>query len=262
MRIAIVGGGISGLVAAHLLHPKHEIVLYEAGSYAGGHTNTIRVETARGTQDVDTGFIVMNDRNYPNFTRILNRLGVARQPTHMSFSVKSEQEDFEYAGTPRGLFCQPRNLLSLPFQRMIADLLRFNRELRAILEGAEPQLDERESLGEFLRRRRFSEYFVERLIVPQAAAVWSAEPGQMQSFPGSLPGRVLRQPWHARLQRQAPVVDHHRRLGTLRRSDHGALPGADPAQHSRSRHPATRRQGRGERPADWATTTPKPSMRS
>ncbi len=183
MRVAIVGGGISGLVAAHLLHPEHQIVLYEAGSYAGGHTNTIRVETERGAQDVDTGFIVMNDRNYPNFTRILDRLGVLRQPTRMSFSVKAEREDFEYAGTPRGLYCQPRNLLSPKFQRMIAELLRFNRELRAILEGAEPLGDDGESLAEFLGRRRFSEFFVERLIVPQAAAVWSAEPAQMQSFP-------------------------------------------------------------------------------
>jgi predicted NAD/FAD-binding protein len=183
MRIAIVGGGISGLVAGHLLHPAHEIVLYEAASYAGGHTNTIRVQDERGTQDVDTGFIVMNDRNYPNFTRLLDGLGVARQATHMSFSVKAEQEDFEYAGTPRGLFCQPRNLLSSRFQRMIVELMRFNRELRAILDGAEPLPDENESLADFLIRRRFSDFFVQRLILPQAAAVWSADPAQMQSFP-------------------------------------------------------------------------------
>ena len=183
MRIAIIGGGVSGLVAAHLLHPSHEIVLYEAGSYAGGHTNTIRVENEHGTQDVDTGFIVMNDRNYPNFTRILDRLGVARQATNMSFSVKAERGDFEYAGTPRGLFCQPRNLVSPRFQRMIAELLRFNRELREILEVAAPGGGDGESLADFLARRRFSDFFVERLIVPQAAAVWSAEPAQMRSFP-------------------------------------------------------------------------------
>lgn len=183
MRIAIVGAGISGLVAAHLLHPEHQIVVYEAGDYAGGHTNTVRVEGERGTQDIDTGFIVMNDRNYPNFTRLLDRLGVARQPTHMSFSVKAEQEDFEYAGTPRGLFCQPRNLRSPRFQRMILDLLRFNRELRAILAGDGTPASDEESLAEFLARRRFSDYFVQRLIVPQAAAVWSADPAQMQSFP-------------------------------------------------------------------------------
>jgi predicted NAD/FAD-binding protein len=133
VRIAIVGAGVSGLVAAHLLHRDHEIVLYEAGSYAGGHANTVRVHSAHETHDVDTGFIVMNDRNYPNFTRLLDRLGVARQPTHMSFSVKAEEEDFEYAGTPRGLFCQPSNIASPRFQRMLVEMLRFNRELRAML---------------------------------------------------------------------------------------------------------------------------------
>jgi predicted NAD/FAD-binding protein len=185
MRVAIVGGGVSGLVAAHLLHGRHEIVLFEAGDYAGGHTNTVRVETPRGQQEIDTGFIVMNDRNYPNFSRLLDRLGVARQATNMSFSVSAAQEDFEYAGTPRGLFCQPANLLSPRFQRMILELLRFNRELRAMLSGAAaPEVArEGESLADFLERRRFSRFFVERLIVPQAAAVWSADPAQMQSFP-------------------------------------------------------------------------------
>jgi uncharacterized protein len=183
VRIAIVGAGVSGLVAAHLLHPEHEIVLYEAGSYAGGHTNTIRVDTAHETHQVDTGFIVMNDRNYPNFTRLLRRLGVATQPTHMSFSVKGEEEDFEYCGTPRGLFCQPRNLLSPRFQRMILELLRFNRELRAMLASEEDQTQKGESLGEFLERGRFSRAFVERLIVPQVSAVWSADPRTMGSFP-------------------------------------------------------------------------------
>jgi len=182
MRIAIVGAGVSGLVAAHLLHREHEIVLYEAGSQAGGHANTIRVESERGRYDVDTGFVVMNDRNYPNFTRLLERLGVATQPTQMSFSVKGEDEDFEYAGTPRGLFCQPRNLLSPRFQRMILDLIRFNRELRGLLAREEPASSQ-ESLGDFLARRRFSRVFIERLIVPQVSAVWSANPQQMGSFP-------------------------------------------------------------------------------
>ncbi len=194
MRIAIVGAGVSGLVAAHLLHHEHEIVVYEAGSYAGGHANTVRVDTPVGSHHVDTGFVVMNDRNYPSFTLLLDRLGVARQPTHMSFSVKGEDQDFEYAGTPRGLFCQPRNLVSPRFQRMILDLLRFNRELRAMLAAAElaggevaghaeQTAPDSESLEEFLARRRFSKVFIERLIVPQVAAVWSADPRQMRSFP-------------------------------------------------------------------------------
>jgi predicted NAD/FAD-binding protein len=189
VRIAIVGAGVSGLVAAHLLAREHEVVIYEAGSYAGGHTNTIRVDTAHETHHVDTGFIVMNDRNYPNFTRLLAQLGVATQDTNMSFSVKGEDEDFEYAGTPRGLFCQPSNLLSVHFQRMIADLLRFNRELRRLLArdetgvGVQDRAPHGESLQDFLVRRRFSEVFIRRLIVPQVSAVWSADPRQISSFP-------------------------------------------------------------------------------
>jgi predicted NAD/FAD-binding protein len=189
MRIAIVGAGVSGLLTAHLLHREHEIVVYEAGSYAGGHTNTIRVDTEHQTHHVDTGFIVMNDRNYPNFTRLLEQLGVATQPTNMSFSVNGEDEDFEYAGTPRGLFCQPRNLASPRFQRMIADLLRFNRELRRLLAREETgaslhdRSPQEESLHDFLVRRRFSEVFIRRLIVPQVSAVWSADPRQISSFP-------------------------------------------------------------------------------
>ena len=189
MRIAIVGAGVSGLLTAHLLHREHEIVVYEAGSYAGGHTNTIRVDTEHQTHHVDTGFIVMNDRNYPNFTRLLKQLGVETQPTNMSFSVKGEDEDFEYAGTPRGLFCQPRNLASPRFQRMIAELLRFNRELRRLLareetgESLQDRSPREESLHDFLVRRRFSEVFIRRLIVPQVSAVWSADPRQISSFP-------------------------------------------------------------------------------
>jgi len=179
VRIAIVGAGVSGLVAAHLLHREHEIVVYEANSYAGGHTNTIRVDTAHQTHHIDTGFIVMNDRNYPNFTRLLDRLGVARQPTHMSFSVKGEERDFEFSGTPRGLFCQPGNFASPRFARMIVDLLRFNRALRTLLEHEESG----ESMHDFLSRQRFSRAFVERLIVPQMSAVWSADPRRAGSFP-------------------------------------------------------------------------------
>ena len=183
VKIAIIGAGISGLTAAHLLHARHEIVLYEADSRLGGHTNTIKVSAPDGEYEVDTGFIVMNDRNYPHFTRLLDRLRVARQPTHMSFSVSSPDASFEYAGTPRGLLAQPRNLVSPTFTRMILDLLRFNRELRRVLEGDSTASRRSESLSEFLERHRFSGAFVEKLIVPQAAAVWSADPRQMRTFP-------------------------------------------------------------------------------
>ena len=183
MRVAIVGAGVSGLLAARLLHAEHEIVVFEGAAYAGGHTNTVRVDTPHGERHVDTGFIVMNDRNYPTFTRLLDLLGVARQPTHMSFSVSAEAEDFEYSGTPSGLIAQPSNLVSPAFRRMVLDLIRFNRELRRVLEGETPSSHAGESLHDFLERHRFSRHFVERLIVPQAAAVWSADPRQMRTFP-------------------------------------------------------------------------------
>ncbi len=181
MRIAIVGTGVSGLVAAHLLHREHEIAVYEAAARVGGHSNTIRVDDAKGTHWVDTGFIVFNDRNYPSFERLLAELGVETQPSHMSFSVSDGRGKFEYAGTPLGLFARPAHLLSPSFLGMLSDWRRFNREARALVgvNGTAP------SLGIWLQQKGFSKHFVERLIVPQASAVWSADPEQMWSFPAS-----------------------------------------------------------------------------
>src|SRR5690348_6715694 len=174
MRIAVVGAGVSGLVAAHLLHPSHDVTVFEAAAYAGGHANTVTV----GEHDVDTGFIVFNDRNYPRFHRLLAELGVATQPSQMSFGV-SDGRGFEYASTsPSGLYARRAHLLSPAFQRMVADVPRFQRSARALLaSGEEP------SLREWLASLELSELFVERVIVPQAAAVWSADPDQMWTFP-------------------------------------------------------------------------------
>jgi predicted NAD/FAD-binding protein len=179
MRIAIVGGGVSGLVAAHLLHRQHAITLFEAADYLGGHTNTIHVDRNDGSWDVDTGFIVLNDRNYPNFNRLLADAGVEIQPTHMGFSVKAEDTDFEYAGTPTGVFAQPRNLVDPAFWRMLSDLRRFNRELPLLLDSDDPG----PSLAQWVHDNGYSKTFVDRLIVPQASAVWSADPASMSSFP-------------------------------------------------------------------------------
>ena len=165
--------GISGLTAARLLHPEHDIVVYKAGDHVGGHTNTIRVDTEDATWDVDTGFIVLNDRNYPRFEALLDELGVARQPANMSFSVSAEAEDFEYSSHGvRGLLAPPSNLARPRFARMVADYVRFNRAARALLADSE----DRRSLRAFLDDERFSPWFVDRLLVPQAAAVWSADP--------------------------------------------------------------------------------------
>lgn len=178
MRIAIVGAGVSGLVCAHLLHRDHELVVFEASDRAGGHANTAHVETGTGAYDLDTGFVVFNDRNYPGFERLLGELGVATQLSQMSFGV-SDGADFEYNGaSPNGLFATRSNLFAPAFHRMIADLLRFNRDARRLLA-----CEEDPPLGGWLSQRRYSRMFVERLILPQASAVWSADPAQMWSFP-------------------------------------------------------------------------------
>ena len=136
MRIAIVGTGISGLVCAHLLDPDHDVTVFEADSRVGGHTNTVDVEVPGARRHpehhaVDTGFIVFNDRNYPNFIRLLERLGVATQPSEMSFSVSNELTGLEYRGTNLNtLYAQRANLLKPSFTRMLVDILRFNRQAR------------------------------------------------------------------------------------------------------------------------------------
>ncbi len=181
-QIAIVGAGISGLVCAHLLRDGHDITLFEANDYAGGHTNTVRVDTADATHEVDTGFIVLNDRTYPNFQRLLAGVGVETQPSDMSFSV-SDGRDFEFNGaSPNGLFARRSNLARPSFHRIVRDLLRFNREAPALvgLNGSGP------SLGDFLAEGGYSTQFVKRLIVPQVSAVWSADPGRIWDFPASM----------------------------------------------------------------------------
>ena len=179
MKIAIVGAGISGLTAAHLLHREHDVSVFEANAYAGGHTNTVRVDTADATHEVDTGFIVFNDRTYPNFERMLSRLGVAWQPSTMTFGVSDDAGDFEYSGASvNGLFAKRAHLATPWFHRMVADMVRFNRRARDLLAS-----DENPSLGHWLEGQRLSRPFIDRLIVPQASAVWSADPRQMWTFP-------------------------------------------------------------------------------
>jgi len=181
MRIAVVGAGISGLVTAYLLDREHhEVTVFEAGRRPGGHTNTIRVDTEYETHHVDTGFIVFNDRNYPNFERLLARLGVESQPSQMSFGVSDATGEFEYSSvSANGLYATRRHLVSPSFHHMLVEVRRFQREARALLMGD----DSDPSLGEWLEQLRFSRLFIDRLVVPQASAVWSADPRQMWTFP-------------------------------------------------------------------------------
>jgi predicted NAD/FAD-binding protein len=173
---------VSGLVAARELHRAgHGITVFEAGALPGGHSNTVEVQTPNGAWSVDTGFIVFNDRNYPNFRALLGELGVDTQPSTMSFSVSDGRGGFEWAATPIGLFANLGHIIDPSFHRMLLDLRRFFREARELIgtNGHGP------SLREFCETRGYSEYFVERLIVPQVSAVWSADPEQLWTFPAS-----------------------------------------------------------------------------
>jgi len=181
MKIAIIGAGVSGLVAAHRLHANHEITVFEAGDYAGGHTNTVCVPTDGGREiAVDTGFIVFNHATYPNFTRLLRQLGVETQPTEMSFSVRNEATGLEYNGhTLNTLFAQRRNLFRPSFHRMIREILRFNRDAKAWLREEHGD----ESLGDFLDRGRYSPLLLTNYILPMGAAIWSCTPDTVRGFP-------------------------------------------------------------------------------
>jgi predicted NAD/FAD-binding protein len=176
--IAIVGAGVSGLVCAHLLHAHHDVTVFEAQDRPGGHAWTLDVELPSGTLPVDVGFLVFNDRNYPRFEALLAELGVESRASDMSFSV-SDGADFEYAGNGvRGLFANPKHLYDRKFLKMVAEYIRFNKDARALMDGTDDP-----SLRDWLQGLGYSDYFVHRLIVPQASAVWSADPEQMWSFP-------------------------------------------------------------------------------
>ncbi len=179
MRIAIVGTGIAGMTCAYLLSRRHDVHVYEAQDRIGGHTCTVPCESPQGTMAVDTGFIVFNDRTYPNFNRLLAKLGVASQDSTMSFSVRCERTGLEYNGaTLNTLFAQRRNLLSPGFYRMLRDILRFNAQAPAAAEASP-----RQTLGEYLVAGGYSRRFIEHYVVPMAAAIWSAPQTIIHGFP-------------------------------------------------------------------------------
>lgn len=180
-KIAIVGSGISGLTAGHLLSADHDVTVFEAADYIGGHTNTVNVGPKFGGLNVDTGFIVFNDWTYPNFIQLMSRIGVESQPSDMSFSVKCEKSGLEYNGTSvNSLFAQRRNLLRPSFHRMIRDILRFNKESLALLDRPE---DDGQTLGDYLKEHNYSRQFIRHYIVPMGAAIWSSGERGMDIFP-------------------------------------------------------------------------------
>ncbi|MFQ2291458.1 NAD(P)/FAD-dependent oxidoreductase [Aeromonas enteropelogenes] len=183
-KIAIVGSGISGLTAGFLLHKQHDITLFEAAPTLGGHTATVDVEQGGRRYAIDTGFIVFNDRTYPNFLKLLERIGVARQPAEMSFSVKSP-EGLEYNGHNLDtLFAQRSNLLSPRFYGFVAEILRFNREARAwLVDHLALDVGSELTLGDFLQAGEFSDYFARHYILPMGAAIWSSTLADMRAFP-------------------------------------------------------------------------------
>jgi predicted NAD/FAD-binding protein len=181
-RIAIVGSGIAGLTVAYLLSRRHEITVFEAEDRVGGHTNTVEVADNGRTVAVDTGFIVYNERTYPSFCRLLDQLGVATQPSDMSFSFSDEVTGLEY-GAPAitALFAQPGNLLRPRFWSMLRDIRRFYREMPGLLAADDPALDR--SLAELLDERAYGEAFVDDHLVPVAAAIWSASRRAIGAYP-------------------------------------------------------------------------------
>ncbi len=180
MKVAVVGTGIAGMVAARRLYREHELTVYEAGEWIGGHTNTVEVEAGASRLAIDTGFIVFNQKTYPLFCALLGELGVAWQPSEMSFSVRCERSGLEYNGTSlNGLLAQRSNALRPSFWRMVRDILRFYREAPALLA----ERDEELTLGAFLERGGYSREFVEQHLLPMGAAIWSARPEDMRAFP-------------------------------------------------------------------------------
>ena len=181
MRIAIVGTGVSGLVCAHLLSRRHDVTLFEAEGRPGGHAHTVTVDLADGSFDVDTGFLVYNERNYPGLIRLFDSLGVATKPSDMSFSVADEVSGLEWKGSSFAtVFAQRRNLVRPSFLRMLSDIVRFNRMARDLLEAPH---DTTISLAGLLERGHWSPQFLNWYLVPMGSSIWSADPSTFLDMP-------------------------------------------------------------------------------
>jgi len=200
MNIAIIGSGISGLTAACLLHRKHDITVFEANDYVGGHTHTIDVTMGDHTYAVDTGFIVFNRDTYPNFCRMIDQLEVEWQPTVMTFSVKCERTGLEYsAHSLNTFFGQRKNLLSPPFYRMLLDIFRFRHQFDRIIHMPPTDMD----IGTFLKKYGYGRRFIEHFIIPMGSSLWSADPERFTNFPLQMFVRFFRN--HGILRVRQPI---------------------------------------------------------
>ncbi len=180
MKVAVIGSGIAGLGAAWALSRSHEVTVYEAGTHLGGHANTAEVWDRGRAVPVDTGFIVYNERNYPNLTRLFAAEGVPTEPSDMSFSVSVGGGAFEYQGRAQGLFAQPSNLADASFRRMVREILRFTSEARELLGSGS-----RISMGSYLERHGYSRAFREDYLLPITACIWSSRLDAMLDYPAA-----------------------------------------------------------------------------
>jgi predicted NAD/FAD-binding protein len=181
MKIAIVGAGISGMAAAYFLNPHHDITLFEKDSRVGGHARTVLVPEAGVTHGIDTGFIVYNEHNYPNFTKLLKQLGVVSQPSEMSYAVRADSINFEFcARSLKSLFAQKSNLVRPWFYRLWWDFFKLARHAALILKDEDFQDI---NLGEYLKKYHYSQKFQKYFLLPMVAAIWSAPVSRIQEFP-------------------------------------------------------------------------------
>ena len=183
LKIAVVGTGIAGMSAAWLLNQRHSITVYEKCDRIGGHSNTVDVPTKSGMTPVDTGFIVYNERNYPNLTALFKHLDVPTKESDMSFAASLDGGKLEYSGSGlNGLFGQRANIISPRFWRMIVDLMRFYRDAPAFLDETQ---DTDISLGDYLRRKNYSESLIDDHLLPMGAAIWSTTAPEMKAYPAA-----------------------------------------------------------------------------
>ena len=224
MKIAVIGAGVSGLVVARKLHARHDVTVFEAGDAPGGHARTIDVACGGQTYAVDTGFVVFNDRTYPEFLRILDDLRVPTQPSEMSFSVRCDRTGIEYSGASlNAVFAQRRNLLRPTFLRLVRDYLRFNRQAPKLLEA-----DEGLTLDDYLVRRGVLSGLSRALSGAHGFRHMVNRPRALRPDSGSVVGPFFSQPWAARDHGQAALVGDRRRRPRIRRGAGAAIPRSDP----------------------------------